>query len=91
MLKTRDDPGTRHVKLHKLHRQVGCCNDDDNIAPRTPTFPTRYCHPSSSPTHLPAVPPTTPLAMQPNKERQRKIRNMLHRAFPKEDTPEFDL
>ena len=29
--------------------------------------------------------------MQPNKERQRKIRNMLHRSFPKEDTPEFDL
>ncbi|KAK4097674.1 hypothetical protein N658DRAFT_518468 [Parathielavia hyrcaniae] len=29
--------------------------------------------------------------MQPNKERQRKIRNMLHRSFPKEATPEFEL
>lgn len=29
--------------------------------------------------------------MQLNKERQRKIRNTLHRSFPKENTPEFEL
>jgi hypothetical protein len=29
--------------------------------------------------------------MQLNKERQRKIRIMLHRSFPKEDSPEFEL
>ncbi|KAK4118881.1 hypothetical protein N657DRAFT_582867 [Parathielavia appendiculata] len=28
--------------------------------------------------------------MQLNKERQRKIRNMLHRSFPREDTPQFE-
>lgn len=29
--------------------------------------------------------------MQPNKQRQRKIRNMLHKSFPKPGTPEFEL
>ncbi|KAL1839887.1 hypothetical protein VTJ49DRAFT_1022 [Mycothermus thermophilus] len=29
--------------------------------------------------------------MPMNKDRQRRIRNMLHRSLPKEDTPEFEL
>ncbi|KAK0621873.1 hypothetical protein B0T17DRAFT_535294, partial [Bombardia bombarda] len=32
-----------------------------------------------------------PKIMQPNKERQRKIRNELHRSFPKAGSPELEL